>query len=114
MPSPGMRARGPGFAARQTPAMPVRLLARSTKSRQQRPRPPISSAWRHAQSAVEPDHFAIEVAILDAVHHQRGELARLPEPVNGRSPRNTRARARGSETVAARLGLASGVAGLGR
>src|SRR5690348_16286903 len=40
---------------------------------------PTGSPRRHAQRAVKPDHFAVEIAVADAVHDQRGEFARLAE-----------------------------------
>src|SRR6185312_17274620 len=39
---------------------------------------------RHAQRAVEADDLAVEIAVADAMHHQRGELARLAEPLGER------------------------------
>src|SRR6201999_555908 len=43
-----------------------------------------SSPRRHAERAVEADHFAVEIAIVDAMHDQRGELARLAEALGER------------------------------
>ena len=40
-----------------------------------------ASARRHAQRAVEADHFAVEVTVVDAVKHERGEFARFAQPL---------------------------------
>src|SRR5690242_7334983 len=39
----------------------------------------LVSAWRHAQRAVKADHLAVKIGVMDAVKHERGELARLAQ-----------------------------------
>src|SRR5262245_15579119 len=38
-----------------------------------------SSAWRHAQRAVEADHLAVEIGIVDAMKHERRKLPRFAQ-----------------------------------
>ena len=41
-------------------------------------------ARRHAHRAVEADDLAVEIAVVDAMHHQRGEFARLAQALGER------------------------------
>src|SRR3990170_1839702 len=47
--------------------------------------PEPSSTRLHAKRAVEPDHLAVEITVLDDVEHEGGELRRLAEQLGKRN-----------------------------
>jgi hypothetical protein len=44
----------------------------------------VTSTWRHAQCAVEADHLAVKIGIMDAVEHERRELTGLTQTLRER------------------------------